>query len=516
MSRSGGANAERAVAAPEAGVVGVADAGAVRNTLLQLASQVAGLIFTGGLTLFLVRSLGASAYGLYGLAISVSGLLVLPAGMGLPLALGRYLADHRHDVRQVRAILALGLRIQGPVGLVASVALLAAAGPIAHAYGHPHLAWPLRWAALSVGGQALFNVLSSAVASVRQSALAVWMALIESAIEAATSVSLVLAGAGAAGAVLGKVAGYAVAGIAGMYLIGRLLGGRGKRVRGQPLERAVGPRALLGYAGAMFLVDVGFSAIAQLDILMIAALFSTMAVGQFSAVLRMLTVLGYLGLAVSSGVAPRVSRGGEGPDTRTFAEALRYLIIVHGLVIAPLVVWASPIAGLVLGPGYGRSPAIMRVLAPFYFLAGPAGLVTVSVTYLGEGRRRVVIVAVTLVVGLAATYALLRTVGVLGAAIGDDIIEVIWVGAHLRICHRLLGLDLERLGLCALRSLLAGAAMALPLLAAGTGHLTLAGWVLGACGSAIGYVGMLLATRELSLAELRELAAGLRRGIRAP
>jgi stage V sporulation protein B len=515
MSEPGGPGAEaQALAAPDAGALAVADAGAVRNTLLQLASQVVGLVFTGGLTLFLVRSLGASGYGLYGLAISISGLLVLPAGMGLPHALGRFLADHRSDVRQVRAILSLGLRIEAPAGLLASAALLATAGLIAHAYGHPRLAWPLRWAALSVGGQALFNLLAAAVASVRQSAVSVWMALVESAVETAAGVSLVLAGAGAAGAVLGKVAGYAVAGVAGTYLVGRLLGGRRRRASAQAVERAIGPRALLAYAGAMFLVDVGFSAIAQLDILLIAALLSTAAVGQFSAVLRVLTVLGYIGLAVSSGVAPRVARGSGGPDTRAFSEALRYLIVVHGMVIAPLLVWAGPIVGLVLGPGYGRSPEIMRVLAPFYFLAGPAGLVTVSVTYLGEGRRRVAIVAATLVLGLAATYALLRTVGLVGAAIGDDIIEVVWVGAHLRICHRLLGLDLERLGLCAARSLLAAAAMALPLLAAGTGRLAPAGWVLGACGSAIAYLVVLLVTRELSLSELRALGARLWHGVR--
>ena len=56
----------------------------VRNTLLQLTSQIAGLVFTGGLTLYLVRALGASGYGVYALAVSIGGLILTRRGWGCP------------------------------------------------------------------------------------------------------------------------------------------------------------------------------------------------------------------------------------------------------------------------------------------------------------------------------------------------------------------------------------------------------------------------------------------------
>ncbi len=337
----------------------LADPGAFRNTLLQLANQVGSGLFTAGLTLYLVRALGASGYGLYALAVSIAGLLALPAGFGLPMSIGRFLADHRVDRDQLRAILALGLRLQVPLAAAVSIGLFVAAEPLAHAYHDPGLTWPLRWAALAIIGQTLFGFLSYACMSIRRVAVGLYMGIIESATETLSSVALVLAGAGAAGATLGKAIGYGVASAAGFYLTLRLLGGLRRRAAVRP---NVGTRAVISYAGATFIVDVGISAISQVDILLIGALLSSAAVGSFSAVVRMLAVLSYLGVAVAGGVAPRLSLGGGAPDARAFGQGIRYLLILQGLVIAPMVVWAKPIIDLLLGPGYGRSVAILQVL----------------------------------------------------------------------------------------------------------------------------------------------------------
>jgi O-antigen/teichoic acid export membrane protein len=482
------------------------DPGAFRNTLLQLANQVGSGLFTATLTLYLVRALGASGYGLYALAVSIAGLLALPAGFGLPMAIGRFLADHRVDRSQLRAILALGLRLQVPLAVAVSVGLFAAAEPLAHAYHDPGLAWPLRWAALAIVGQTLFGFLSYACMSIRRVAVSLYMGIIESATETLTSVTLVLAGAGAAGATLGKAIGYGVASAAGLYLTLRLLGGLR---RGVAVSPSVGARTIIAYAGATFIVDVGISAISQVDILLIGALLSSAAVGSFSAVVRMLAVLSYLGVAVAGGVAPRLSLGSGAPDARAFGQGIRYLLILQGMVIAPLVVWAKPIIDLVLGPGYGRSVAILQVLTLGMFVAAPAALLSLSVTYLGEARRRVRIVLWTLLLGIVVTYALIRTVGLVGAAIGDDIVEIAYISANLWICTRLITVDLRRLGWCVVRTLLAAAAMAVPLLLLGTNHLGLVEWIAGLLAGGAAFVATLLITRETSIAELRWIGVRL-------
>src|SRR5207248_11582601 len=124
---------------------------------------------------------------------------------------------------------------------------------------------------------------------------------------------------------------------------------------------------------------------------------------------------------------------------------------------------------------------IMRVLTLYCFIGGPAALITLAVTYLGEARRRVLIMIGTLVLGLATTYVLLRAVGVVGAAIADDLILIAYVFGHLWICTQLMAMDLRRLIRSTLRTLTAAAAMSAALLAIGTTDLSLGQWLAGVC-----------------------------------
>lgn len=474
----------------------------MRNTLIQLGSQIATTAFTAGLMIYLVRALGPTKYGLYALAYGVGTLLLLPAGFGLPWAVGRFIADHRENAAHARAILRLGLKLQIPAALIVSGAQFALAAPIAHAYGHPGLVWPLRWMSVALFGSAMFNFLTAMVSSVRQSGAGLWMVLIESATETSTAIALVALGAGVSGAMLGKAIGYTVATIAGVFLTLRLLGGL--RSRGS-LPAAVTYRAVTRYAGAMLIVDATWSAIGTVDVLLIGALLSSAAVGSFSAVMKILTVLGYLGIAVSGGVAPRLSLGGGSPDTKAFSQAVRYLIVIQGLVLAPMIVWATPIVDLTLGSSYHSSPEIMRVLSVQAFVSAPGALVAMGVTYMGEGRRRVPIMFATLVIGLVATYILLRTIGLVGAAIADDLVQVVYIVAHFWICSRLIPVDLRGITRSVAKTVLAACAMGVPLFAIGTGRLNVGQWVGGGCAGLVLYIGALLLTREISVDELRAL-----------
>ncbi len=483
-----------------------ADPGPLRNTALQLASQLSSAAFTAGLTLYLVRRLGASGYGTYALAYSVGALAVLLAGAGLPPAVGRFLAEHRGDPVHVRAILAVGLKIQVPAATLTGVGLFALASPLAHAFGNPHLVWPLRWMGVGVIAMALFTFFTTMFISVRRVSAGLWMVILESATETAAAIAFVLGGAGAAGALLGKAIGYTVALTVGLLLALRVFG----RGRGGRLPTSVRPRSVVGYAGALFAVDATWAAIAQVDVLIVGAVLTSAAVGRFGAVLRILTVLGYLGIAVTAGVAPRVARGKGRPDTDVFNQAIRYLLIVQGLVIAPMLVWSGPIIGLLLGRGYGGAADILRVLSIYAFIGAPAALISGAVDYLGEARRRLVIMFGTLTLGLALTYALVRTVGVVGAAVADDVIQVAYVAAHVWLCSRLIDVDLRRLAKCVVRTLIAAAAMTLPLLAFGTKHLGVGAWIAGLVASIGLYGAVLLATRELSIAELHAIARRIR------
>jgi hypothetical protein len=120
----------------------------------------------------------------------------------------------------------------------------------------------------------------------------------------------------------------------------------------------------------------------------------------------------------------------------------------------------------------------------------------------------------TLVLGIICTYGLLRLVGLVGAAIADDLVAFAYVLANLWICTRFLTLDIRALALSVGRILLAAGAMAVDLLIVGTDHLSPAQWVVGGAAGIVSYFAILIVNGELTHTELRTATAKLLSGAR--
>jgi len=157
---------------------------------------------------------------------------------------------------------------------------------------------------------------------------------------------------------------------------------------------------------------------------------------------------------------------------------------------------------LLLGPHYAESAQVLRALTPYILLQGLGPLLTVSVNYLGEAPRRIPITIAAVLINLVIDVVLIPSIGIVAAAIGTDVAYALYVPAHYLICRRILGLDGGALLRTSLRTALAGAVMAIPLLLAGTQHLTIAGWILGAAGALLAYVVVLRITGEVTAGEL--------------
>jgi O-antigen/teichoic acid export membrane protein len=421
-----------------------------RNTVFALAAQGASALFTAGLTIFLVRRLGPSEFGVFALAFGIGTLLVLPADFGLSQATARFLAERRSDRRAAAAVLAGGFRLKLVASILVAAALFALAGPIAAAYGTPRLAWPLRGMALALLGHSTMMLYSNAFVALGRIAVNFKTVLSESAIETGASIGLVLLGGGAAGAAFGRAIGYGCGALIALALAARLLGPGTLRLRGDVGDEGdVGRRRLAGYAGALFIVDTAYTALGQIDVLLIGALLSTTSVGLFQAPWRLSVPLHYPGMALALSIAPRMARrpesGGEPRGLDEFVRGMRLLLLFQLPVAIAMLVLAAPAADLVLGPGYGHSAAVLRALAPFVFLSGFAPLVSITVDYLGEARRRIPIAIATLAVNGAFDLVFIPKIGVVAGAIGSTIGYLVYVPGHLWLCRRLLGFSLREL-----------------------------------------------------------------------
>ncbi|HTB70320.1 MAG TPA: oligosaccharide flippase family protein [Solirubrobacteraceae bacterium] len=475
-----------------------------RNTAFAFLAQLTGAAFTGFLTIFLARKLGTNGYGVLSLALGIAGLALLPSDFGVSNSVGRFVAEHRHDVARIEQLVADGFRLKLVASVVIAGLLIALAGPIADGYGLPGLVWPIRGVAIALFAQNLM-MLGVVFAPIGRLDLQLWTALTESAVETTACVALVLAGAGATGAAFGRAIGYLAGALATIYLLARSIG-----PAIVPRSYRFGPdaRRIAGYASVLLVIDGAYTAFTQVDVLIVGAYLSASAVGIFGAPMRLITFLAYPGLAVSSAVAPRLARGSpDGPNVAAFMTALRLLLVVQAAITAFVLGWAGLLSKVVLGSGYAESATVLRALAPFVFLSGFGTIVSVGANYLGEAARRVPVAIATALLNLVIDLVLVPKVGVVGGAIGTDVAFGLYAPAHLLICQRSLQLDLRPTALTFVRGLLAGAALTGALLLFGDSPSQLWRLPAGALTGLGAFALVLLATRELTVAEARLLLA---------
>lgn len=479
-----------------------------RNAGFAFAVKMVGAVFTAALTIFLVRYLGPAEYGAFALAMSIGGLVFLPADLGIAQATARYVAEAGSKRPLVAGVLSDALRLKLVASGVVSLALAALAGPVANAYGAPEIAWPLRVLALSIFFESFLLLFDAVLQALGRVAVYLRVIAVESAAETGLSIGIVLLGGGVTGAVAGRAAAYAFAAGIGLVLLARTIRPGRLALRGAGSGHL---RRIVGYGSALLIIDSAFTLFSRIDTLLIGAILSVPAVGLYQAPAQLMIFLGYFGQSISSGVAPRMARTGDAePDRGALQRGLRIMIALQGAFLAPLVVWAEPIVDLVLGPGYAESADVLRALTPFAFMVGISPMLALSVNYLGEARRRVPVAIAALLINIAIDLALLGEIGIVAGALGTDIAYAFYLTAHLLILRSLIGLELRPLLIDVGRALLASGAMALSLVVIATGGSSLLVLALGAAlGSAV-YLATLIAVRGVTLAELHWAAVRVR------
>jgi O-antigen/teichoic acid export membrane protein len=488
---------------------GAEEPSVARNAVYAVATQATTAAFTAVLTLYLVRALGPDDYGVFALALGIGTALTILADAGITPSTARFIAERGPDGRAVRRLVAnaVTLKIAALVPLSAALAVLA--GPIAAAYGDSDLEAPLRLMALALAGQSMFALYREGFVALGRLSMTWRVVLLESFVETAATVALVAGGAQAAGAMLGRAAGYVFGAIVGAYLLRRLL----DRLPAGPVSRPdVRRRTLVAYAGVVFLIDVAFTLFEQIDVLLIGAIIGTRAVGVFEAPLRLTVFLAYGGQALALAVAPRLARRGA-PDVRAFTSATRYLLLLQGALLAPVLVWATPIVDLTLGHSYAESASVLRGLAPFVFLSGLGTYITITVNYLGEARRRIPVAIVAVLINAAIDLALLPSIGVVGGSIATDIAFGVFVAGHFWICRDALDIPLRPLAGSLARCLAAAAVMAGVLALFGTSSLSPAEWVAGSVSAVVAYVLALRLLGELSRGDIAFARRALSRAL---
>jgi O-antigen/teichoic acid export membrane protein len=469
-----------------------------RNISFEFVVNLTSAAFSAVLVFYLVRSLGPHGYGVFSLAMSIGLLVLLPANLGIANSTARFMAELRDDRAAVHGLIVDALRLKLISSTIFCLILAAAAGPIANLYHDPALAWPIRILSLAMFGQGMLQLYDQIFEAEGRIALYLRVITAQSAIELVASVGLVLAGLGVSGAMAGRAGAYLFAAGFGFLLVARTFEiAPGTIHRGHGNVRRIG-----GYASALVIIDGAFTLFTRIDVLLIGAIIGTVAVGEFEGAMRLVTMTTYAGAAVASGVGPRVARGVAGPDTAMFDRALRKLMALQGVFIAPFLIWAEPLCRIALGPDYTEAHDVVRILTPFVFMLAISPVLARGVTYMGEARLRIPIAIGTLLINLFIDLLLLSKIGIVAGAIGTDVAYTLYVAAHLWICRRLIGTELRPLARTFAAVLFASACMVAVLLAFGTGNIGLVPVLIGGTIGVAVYIAALLVVREVTKGDL--------------
>ena len=413
---------------------------------------------------------------------------------------------------EVAALVRHGVRLKAIGAGAVAAALVLAAEPIADAYGAPGLKTALWIVALVLIVQGFMYYFTTTFEAIGRNSVGFRLTFTESILEVSAALGLVLAGAGVSGALAGRAIGYGFGTALGAVLLLRIIG-RDERIVGRDQgsvtrSSELGARRIARYAGTLFVIDVAFGAFGYIDVLLIGAFLDPTAAGAFNAPLQIVTITEYVALALAGGVGPRLARTAGGtPDVAAFRVALRLLLGFQFMLVPPLVIWAPSITAIALGPGYGASVDVLRALGPYVLLVGAAPLLALSVNYLGEARSRVPLAIGAVTINAVIDVILIPKIGIVAGAIGTDVAFLFFVVGHFVIIRRLIDLPLRPLGLALARVSLAALAMAAVLFAFGTGKLSAPELIVGGILALAAYLGVLLATGELTPANLRTARA---------
>ena len=194
-------------------------------------------------------------------------------------------------------------------------ALLAAlASMIARAYGQEGLVWPLRAAAAATFAETVYLTALGISTALGRTIVAVRLETAERLVEVSASVALVLAGAGAAGAVLGRAIGFGLAAVISALVV--LIAARSGGLAFRPGLRGMPAGAAYGHVASVFATDRSPALTRSVSVLLLAAYSGPFASGIFMAPAALAGVGHYVGCVTANRVTPRLAKGCSAADER--------------------------------------------------------------------------------------------------------------------------------------------------------------------------------------------------------
>lgn len=393
-----------------------------RSSFFLIVGSLLATVISAVSTILIGRFLGPELYGQYALAIVVPQLLFLFADMGINQGLIKFSASLRSkgETDKLIPLIKHGLIIKALMGLIISTASFAFSGYFAsYLLNRPDLEPYIRIASISIIFQVIATTATSSFVGLDKTHLNALTTNLQAIAKVAISLALVLLGLGVAGAVTGFVAGYLIAGIAGVALLLAALHGHSIK---QGESHFLGDLKTLTTYGLPLYVSVLLTGFVLPYQNLILGLFTSDAeVGYFKAAANFVALIIILALPITTALLPAFSKLDSTTRSKIkdfFKLANKYttLLIVPSTVI--MIVFSRDIVLIVYGPAFETASIYLSTNMILYFLVG-IGYLTLASLFNGLGETRLVLRTTVLnfAIFVVLTPLLTRSFGVQGLII---------------------------------------------------------------------------------------------------
>ncbi len=396
-----------------------------RGAVSAFVIQGLGLLLAWIVQIVLARAMPRTDFGVYTSLSALMTTLAVPATLGLPVAMVRFLAEYRagRDWGHFSGLLRRSQALTLGTGLALALLTWAIASGL-------HAASPALLAGLAlVPALALSALLMQTLRGMGRIEQAVAPSALLQPLFMLLPLALLLGG----GAKIGRLGGMGLLTLStGAALFVQFFWVRRRIVEEagrQPVPPAYEMRRWLQDAWPLLLAAGFQMLLAQMDVLTMAALRPAREVAAYGAAARLSRMIGFwtygVYLALGPSVANAYARGDLGTVQRTATAAVRWTFWPSCAAMALLVGFGRPLLGL-YGPGFAAGYSVLCTLGLGFLVNTAAGPVMVVLNM--TGRQKVVssVSGWTALGGVVLSLLLTWRLGALGAAAASALAMAVW------------------------------------------------------------------------------------------
>ncbi|HEV2390679.1 MAG TPA: oligosaccharide flippase family protein [Nitrososphaerales archaeon] len=373
-----------------------------RGTVILFVGNFLSTGITTVTIIVMARLLGPDGYGIYTLAFVIPTLLSQFIGIGVNVAVTRYVAFSvsKGEIERAKSITRTATLFLLGFGLLLSAAnfILAPflAPPLLH---RPELASTVQLTSLWILGLAMTQSTQSAFIGWSSMGAAGGFNVLLSVLKLVITIGLILTGFGVYGAIIGHVSSYLLEGIVSAVFLYSLW----MRPWSHGVENFVGDiKGMIGYGFPIFAAQIVVGLATQYTFVVLAFVATDAVVGFYQAAGNVTIAITVLSAAFSSSLFRSFAAldGLKEDISLAFAYSVKYVSYVLTPLVFLLLATATPLVDLAYGSSYASSVVLLQI-AVISYLPVAAGFQVLASFFNGVGKSRL-----TLYISIIAAIAM--------------------------------------------------------------------------------------------------------------